>query len=80
MSATPRTKYAEYRQKMLDWGRIFEEEYGSPPTEEDKTSSQTWTALNEKSVQWKPRYVGDTKTVIQLGNIRIRQLRIKKKP
>ena len=53
MSATPRTKYAEYRQKMLDWGRIFEEEYGSPPTEEDKTSSQTWTALNEKSVYYK---------------------------
>jgi hypothetical protein len=35
-------------------------------------------ALNEKSVQWKRRYVGDTKTVIQLGNIRVRQLRIRK--
>ena len=35
-------------------------------------------ALGDKSVPWQPRYVGDTKTVIQLGNIRFRQLRVRK--
>jgi len=35
--------------------------------------------LNENSIKWNPRYVTDTQTVAMLGNVRIRQLRVKPK-
>ncbi|CAD7954356.1 unnamed protein product [Amoebophrya sp. A25] len=34
--------------------------------------------LTSESVPWLPRYVGDTKTIVMLGNTRIRQVRVVK--
>ena len=28
MSSTPRTKYGEYKEKLKEWSRLFEDEYG----------------------------------------------------
>ena len=35
--------------QLAAWSRLFEEEYGEPPTESDCHQSSTWTALNEKA-------------------------------
>ena len=43
----------EYRQKMAEWARIFEEEYGAPPTDDDRTASKTWNALNDKATYYR---------------------------
>ena len=51
--ASPRTKYQEYKQKMSEWTRIFEEEYGAPPTDDDRMASKTWNALNDKATYYK---------------------------
>jgi hypothetical protein len=48
-----RTKMHEYRQKMAEWARIFEEEYGAPPTEDDRVASNTWNALNDKAIYYR---------------------------
>jgi hypothetical protein len=42
-------KYNEYKSKLNAWARLFEKEYGAPPTDDDCQQSSTWSALNEKS-------------------------------
>ena len=50
---TPRTKHSEYKRKLVEWARIFEQEYGTSPTEEDRVASNTWNALNDKATYYK---------------------------
>ena len=50
---TPRTKHSEYKQKLVEWARIFVQEYGTSPTEEDRVASNTWNALNDKATHYK---------------------------
>ena len=51
--ATPRTKHSEYKRKLAEWARIFEQEYGTSPTDEDRAVSNTWNALNDKATYYK---------------------------
>ena len=46
-------KYAEYKQKLASWARLFEDEYGRAPTDADGQQSSTWVALNEKARHYK---------------------------
>ena len=45
---TPRAKHTEYTRKLVEWARLFEQEYGASPTEDDRVASNTWNALNDK--------------------------------
>ena len=51
--STAEAKYAEYKQKLAAWERLFEEEYGSPPSDDDCHGSSTWVALNDKAKFYK---------------------------
>ncbi|CAD7959343.1 unnamed protein product [Amoebophrya sp. A120] len=46
-------------------------------TTSESTANSLYT-LNSDSVPWLPRYCGDTKTIVMLGNTRVRQLRVQK--
>ena len=50
---TPREKHAEYKRKLVEWARIFEQEYGTSPSEDDRVASNTWNALNDKATYYK---------------------------
>ena len=41
-------KYREYKRKLQSWEELFEEQYGTPPTDDDCHNSSTWTALLDK--------------------------------
>ena len=41
------------RTQLAAWARLFEEEYGQPPSDADCHQSSTWTALNEKAKFYK---------------------------
>ncbi len=59
-------KYNEYKQKLVAWARLFEDEYGYPPTEDDRVESNTWNALNEKARFYKKLlYVKDSASTAQ---------------
>jgi len=47
--ASPRTKYKEYKRKMEEWSKLFEQEYGFAPTDDDRLESNTYNALLEKA-------------------------------
>eukprot|EP00397_Hematodinium_sp_SG-2012_P013169 GEMP01013363.1.p1 GENE.GEMP01013363.1~~GEMP01013363.1.p1 ORF type:complete len:813 (+),score=100.45 GEMP01013363.1:141-2579(+) len=51
-------------------------EAGSAAQQTDEATSKLYD-LDENSFEWHPRYVSDTKTIIMLGNVRIRQVRVK---
>ena len=50
---TPREKHGEYKRKLVEWARIFEQEYGTSPSEDDRVASNTWNALNDKATYYK---------------------------
>ena len=66
------TKYQEYKAKIRSWKKLFEQEYGRPPTSEDCHASATWTALNEKSKHYEKQlpdgYVDASFTRRHTGN------------
>ena len=47
--ASPRTKYKEYKRKMEEWSKLFEQEYGYAPADDDRLESNTYNALLEKA-------------------------------
>ena len=47
--ASPRTKYKEHKRKMEEWSKLFEQEYGFAPTDDDRLESNTYNALLEKA-------------------------------
>ena len=61
MSSTPRTKYGEYKEKLKEWSRLFEDEYGRRPTDDDRYDSATWVALNDKARHYR-RLAGEEAT------------------
>ena len=53
-------KYEEYKAKLAQWVRLFEEEHGHRPTESDKLDSKTWMALNDKTKFYKKLTTGSS--------------------
>ena len=47
--------------KLKEWSRLFEDEYGRRPTDDDRYDSATWVALNDKARHYR-RLAGEEAT------------------
>jgi len=64
--------YSWMRNTLIPKAFVYKDEYRAW----NDTATKDYD-LGESSIPWNPRWVSDTKTVALLGNIRIRQLRVK---